>query len=238
MSFITNLFKKEKETERLTPDEAFQLIKEQQEEIDEGNLVKYFNNVLSIAESMKRAGQTEGLRRLAFLAKTTVKEAELIKRGYKKIIWKRDLDEILEPSDTTVKICSLKDFTRTLPEKAIKIIEDTTDLFTDFFIMFNDYTGKETKRRKQIEKNKDPILFGAFIEENGNDIDFGERMYPLYSWKDKYCDLTLDELCSQYKEEYGEKLVHTLSIPKNVKEVEERFQEFSKAKEESQDEDE
>lgn len=237
MSILTKLLKKkadEKKStppEKLSPEEAFGMIEDQRGKLEENDLKSYIQNLLTLADKMKRAKQTEGLRRLNFLAKTAIKEAELIKRGYNEFIWKRKLDEILDPADTAVKICELEEFTRVLPEEAVKIVEDTDDLFSAYFVMFTDYTGKEDRKRDTVERNKDPILFGAFVEEDkAHNIDFGERMYPLFSWKDEYCELTLDELVAQYKEDYNDNLVEKLSIKDMAETVEKRLAEFNAVK--------
>lgn len=239
MSILSKLLQKRKkemkksEPERLSPEEVFKMIKGQRKKLEENDLKNYVKNLLVLADRMKRTKQTEGLRRLNFLAKTSIKEAELIKRGYDDFIWKRKLDEVLDPADTSVKICELEEFTRVLPEEAVKIVEDTNDLFSAYFVMFTDYTGKEDRKRATIERNKDPILFGAFVEEDkSHNIDFGERMYPLYSWKDEYCELTLDELVSQYREEYNDELVEKLTLKDMAETVEKRLGEFNAVKEE------
>ena len=240
MSLLSKLLRKKEgelkknEPQKLSPEEVFKMIKDQRKKLEEHDLKNYVKNLLVLADRMKRTGQTEGLRRLNFLAKTSVKEAELIKRGYDDFVWKRKLDEVLDPADASVKICELEEFTRVLPEEAVKIVEDTNDLFSAYFVMFTDYTGREDRKRATIERNKDPILFGAFVEEDkSHNIDFGERMYPLYSWKDEYCELTLDELAAQYKEETGEDLVEKLTLKDMAETVEKRLAEFNIVKDEN-----
>lgn len=238
MTFLSNLLTKrgsKEEAQKLAPEEFFNLLKEQKEHNTELDLKKYFVSTMEIAERMRRTHQTEGLRRLNFLAKTTIKEVELVKLGYNEYIWKRKLDELLDDADTSIKICELEEFTRPLPEEAVKAIEETENIFSAFFVMFTDYTGREDRRRETEQRNKDPILFGAFVEEDDkHNIDFGERMYPLYSWKDEYCELTLDELCAQYEELTGDKkLVEKLSIKNMHKQVEKRLAEFNIQKDSS-----
>lgn len=239
MTILSKLLHKKKEEikkdepQKLSPEEVFKMIKDQRKKLEENDLKNYVKNLLTLADRMKRTKQTEGLRRLNFLAKTAIKEAELIKRGYDNFIWKRKLDEVLDPADASVKICELEEFTRVLPEEAVKIVEDTDDLFSAYFVMFTDYTGKEDRKRATIERNKDPILFGAFVEEDkAHNIDFGERMYPLYSWKDEYCELTLDELVSQYAEDHDDDLVEKLTLKDMAETVEKRLAEFNAVKDE------
>lgn len=239
MTILSKLLHKKKEEikkgepQKLSPEEVFKMIKDQRKKLEENDLKNYVKNLLTLADRMKRTKQTEGLRRLNFLAKTSIKEAELIKRGYDNFIWKRKLDEVLDPADSSVKICELEEFTRVLPEEAVKIVEDTDDLFSAYFVMFTDYTGKEDRKRATIERNKDPILFGAFVEEDkSHNIDFGERMYPLYSWKDEYCELTLDELVSQYAEDHEDDLVEKLTLKDMAETVEKRLAEFNAVKDE------
>lgn len=220
--------KKKEEITRLTAEEAFALIKKAKEENTEKSLVEYFKANIVIAEKMKRTGQTAGLNRLRFLMTTVPKEAELIKRGYNKFVWKRRVDEVLDQSERDLKMIELEEFTRVLPDHVIQAVEDTNDLFTNYFVMYTDYTGKEERRIEQEERNRDPILWGAFIEEDKktSDILFGERMYPIADWKDDYCDLTLDELCSEF-DTADEKLVETITIDTMPAELEKRLNELS-----------
>lgn len=241
MGIFTKFVKKNKNQEvvQITSEEAFKLIKEAKEKNSDSSLLEYFKANLVIAEKMKRAGQTAGLNRLRFIMGNVPKEVELIKRGYDKFVWKRKVDEVLDQSGRDLKMIELEEFTRVLPDDVIKAIEDTDDLFTNYFIMYTDYTGKDERRIAQEEKNKDPILWGAFIveDEKTHDIYFGERMYPIADWKDEYCDLTLDELCSEFDTE-NEPLVEKLTLNNMQTEIEKRLNEYaiSEASEISKDE--
>ncbi len=230
MGIFAKILKRNKKEEvvRLTAEEAFKLIKEAKEQNSDASLLDYFKANLVIAEKMKRTGQTAGLNRLRFIMGNVPKEAELVKRGYSKYVWKRKVDEVLDQSERDLKMIELEEFTRVLPEHVIKAIEDTNDLFTNYFIMYTDYTGKEERRIEQQERNRDPILWGSFIQEDQktHDIFFSERMYPIADWKDEYCELTLDELCSEFDTE-NEKLVENLSVDNMHAEIEKRLNEYA-----------
>ncbi len=230
MGIFSKLLKNKKTAniEQITAEEAFRLIKEAKETNSDKSLFDYFKANLVIAEKMKRTGQTAGLNRLRFIMKNIPNEAELIKRGYNKYVWKRRVDEVLDQSERDLKMIELEEFTRVLPENVIKAIEDTNDLFTNYFVMYTDYTGKDERRIEQQDRNRDPILWGAFIQEDEktHDIQFGERMYPIADWKDEYCDLTLDELCNEFDTD-NEKLVETLTLEEFPNEITKRLNEYS-----------
>ena len=50
-----------------------------------------------------------------------------------------------------------------------------------------------SKSGKESKPEKDPIIFGAFIQR-GKDVLMSERLYYIADWIDEYCDLTLEKL--------------------------------------------
>ncbi|MDU7184950.1 MAG: hypothetical protein E6294_02830, partial [Klebsiella sp.] len=72
------------------------------------------------------------------------------------------------------------------------------DKFDEFFIVFTDYTGEKEREVKKERIEKDPILFGAFLNEETKVV--ADRFYFLGDWIDEYCDLTLDKMICSMKE--------------------------------------
>ena len=119
-----------------------------------------------------------------------------------------------------VKVTHLENYTRLIPDEIIDKVAKTKDLFTDYFVVFTDYTGKEERKIETVERNKDPILLGAFIEkDNDHNIDFVERMYYLGDWEDEFCDLTLDKLVAEYEETEDFNPVTDIEIPTTEEEL-------------------
>lgn len=78
------------------------------------------------------------------------------------------------------------------------------------YVLFTDYTGEVEKK---VEKERDPILFGSFIDRTVDEMS--QRMYYLGDWVDEYCDLTLDKLVSQT----NKSIVKEISIPNDTNEL-------------------
>ena len=76
-------------------------------------------------------------------------------------------------------------------------MEKVKNLFDEFYIVCTDYNGRLSKQIKKERREKDPILFGAFLDRNNEAIN--ERFYYIGSWVDEYCDLTLDKMVAEMK---------------------------------------
>ena len=104
----------------------------------------------------------------------------------------------------------MKNYPREIPDELIETIENTKNIFDEMYVLFTDYTGEI---EKEVEKERDPILFGSFIDRNIDEMS--QRMYYLGDWVDEYCDLTLDKLVSQT----DKSIVKEISIPNNTDEL-------------------
>jgi hypothetical protein len=83
--------------------------------------------------------------------------------------------------------------------------------------VFTDYTGKT---RKQVEKErqaKDPIVFGAFLNEESRTVI--DRFYYLGDWEDEYCNLTLDKMVNETKDKRCVNIEIRIKTPENLDEL-------------------
>ena len=65
-------------------------------------------------------------------------------------------------------------------------------------MVFTDYTHETSKAVEKERQRKDPILFGAFLEDKiRGSLGIHERLYFLADWIDEYCDLTFDKLLNE-----------------------------------------
>ena len=96
--------------------------------------------------------------------------------------------------DNSIILVDLDGFQRELPPEVEKVLLDCIQkkLFDTYLILCTDYTRKVTATIKKENQKKDPILFGAFINNSGKVIT--QRLYVLAEWEDEYCDLTMDKL--------------------------------------------
>lgn len=212
----------EEDNKTLTVQEYFDKVKSLKQDMTDTKLKKLSESSLSLLKRFLVTKQKDAARKVYQNLKCIEKEHTLLKRGINTFIYKDDLDNYLENvADRTVKVTKLENYSRVIPDDIIKRIEETQDIFTDFFVVFTDYTGREERKVETESRNKDPILLGAFINENDktHDIDFNERMYYIGDWVDEYCDLTLEKLIAEYEEEEGYSPIHEIEIPTTYEEA-------------------
>jgi len=125
-----------------------------------------------------------------FLVKT--REAAIAAKGVKHFIERDDLVRYKNSirgghiSDTL-----LREYTRVIPKKVLKIKDRVTDVFDGFVIYhYWDEKAEDVKKMSPEEKlkMKDPVLFGIIKETN--------RLYFVAEWDDEFCDLSFREITS------------------------------------------
>lgn len=88
------------------------------------------------------------------------------------------------------------------------------------------------RRVQEERREKDPILFGAFLDREKNAIN--ERFYYIGDWVDDYCDLTLDKMVAEMKEDTGKDIVNNMfSIPKTQEELQNQLNSLNLEEDES-----
>lgn len=127
---------------------------------------------------------------------TLIKEKILLDNGIDTVILTDDICRYIDAvKNHYVKFCELKHFPRLLPQSVIEKLQNCKEreLFDEYYVLFTDYTDEELidkRDREQRVINKDPILFGAFKEND-------KKFYFIADWEDEYCDVTLDRLISK-----------------------------------------
>jgi hypothetical protein len=139
----------------------------------------------------KTMGQTALLQKLVDLLDTVKGEAHLIVMGLKKYVTEKQVVEFYEQvgEDKNLKLTWIKNFNRIIPEEVYGVKRDIDErkIFDNYVILHYDPENNGEKLTKEeIEKKKDPILFGV--------IKNSKKLYYVADWKDEYCDLTLEEM--------------------------------------------
>ncbi len=203
---------REAEESVMTPYDYFRTVKDAVKEINKEDITKMYEAASSLMEKYKETGQEKAEKRLAFHVKTLLKESKLIDKGITKFVQKDDITNYIDHvSKKPVKIIEMKNYPREIPDELISIIKDTKSIFDEFYIVFTDYSEGELV--KEVEKDRDPILFGGFCTSNRDIV--AERFYYLGDWEDEYCDLTLDKLIKETSKD----IVKEVSIPTNRDEL-------------------
>lgn len=191
----------------LTPYQYFKNVKSKINEMNDKDLNKLYSISTELLDKYKKTGQIKSARKLAFHIKSILKEKEIIDLGITKFIYREDIENYIDNvAKDVVKIIELKNYPREIPDELVETIEKTKDIFDEMYVLFTDYTGEI---EKTVEKERDPILFGSFIDRKVDEMS--QRMYYLGDWVDEYCDLTLDKLISQT----DKSIVKEISIPED-----------------------
>lgn len=197
--------RKAKETEVIdvevttTPTQYFEMLKESVETASEENLKKLYENASAMVKKYMVTGQTKGAEKVYNFAQMCAKELKVLKHGIDKYLTREKITNYIKNVEhREVKLIEMKNYEREIPDDVVdKIMKlQESNVFDEYFILFTDYTGKETKKIAAEKRDKDPILLGALILDNY----LNNRLYYIDSWEDDKCDLTLDKLVSEYRD--------------------------------------
>ena len=206
------------EEKELTPSEYFDIIKNKKQYITDEDLSNIYDNCLILLNKYKTTGQVKGMKKLIFHLECIEREREIVGMGINTFIYKDDIEEYIDNiAKDTVKIIELKNYERELPDEIIETVSKVKDIFDQLYIVFTDYTGKVEKQIEKERREKDPILFGTFQDQNTKTII--DRFYFLGDWEDEYCDLTLDKMVNETIKKTGKEIRKEISTPKDIQEL-------------------
>ena len=101
--------------------------------------------------------------------------------------------------------------------------KERKNIFTEFVVVFTDYTEESTKIVEEKRREKDPILFGIFYEKSGNNFSSRKNLYDKFyyigDWVDEHCDLTLSKLVEETAKKTGKDIKHKIMLPKDEEEI-------------------
>lgn len=202
----------------VSPTVYFDYVKDMKKNIEDENLQSVADNCLILLKKTKITGQTNMARKIFNQYSVIMKELRAASFGFKTIVYKSDIEKFIKDiSKHPVKIIELENYPREIDDKVLdKLIKaKENELFDEYYIVFTDYTGEETKKVAKERRDRDPILFGAFKNEDKNGVP-EERFFYIGDWIDKYCDLTLDEMLIQYEAHESVGAKYNIDIPKDV----------------------
>jgi len=152
------------------------------------NIAEHYQKALLQAKAM---GQTALLQKLENLLNMIRGETHLIAMGLKKYVTEKQIIDFYEKvgEDNNLKLTWIKNFGRIIPEDVYEAKKnvDERKIFDNYVILHYDPENNgEKPTNEEIEKKKDPILFGVMKDSR--------KLYYVADWKDDYCDLTLEEM--------------------------------------------
>ena len=177
--------------------------------IEEFDVIEFFNKVKLETEDKQKTyvNRLKDLVTCIGYCDTTgqvaLKESlfeQLTINKYESVLWANNMYkaiseekiiEFIKGSDKGIALDYISNFARVIPPSVIKkkIEADKLGVFDNYVILHYDpesksYMQTEEEKRREVEKKKDPILFGVIMGSN--------KLYFIDDWTDKYCDLTFD----------------------------------------------
>lgn len=196
---------------------VFESLKSKKQQMTEIGLQDLHDNAMQLATKCSMTGQIESLKKLIFVIEHFEHEKQLLDLGINTFVYKDDIDFFVDNNPSPIKISTIENYEREIPDEIAEMIAKTRDIFDAFYIVYTDYTGKTERRAEAIKKEKDPILFGAFIDRNKRVCV--DRFYYLGDWIDPYCDLTLDKMVAYFKESNKQSPAKSIHMPKTLDEL-------------------
>ena len=170
-------------------DEFFNDVKDSIKTLDVNpNSVEFYTNAI---ETAKNNGQIAFLEILRDKKDGVLAESKLLEVGVIKYVTEEDVVKFYKKANLgskMLKMTWMKNYARMIPDEVIaeKKKYDVTELFDNYVIMhFDKYDTSTQMTKAEVEKAKDPILFGV--------LKGTRNLYFIGDWIDEYCDLTLDK---------------------------------------------
>lgn len=202
----------------ITPSEYFNLVKDKKNQIDDAELVRIYDNCLVLLNKYEKTGQIDGMKKLIFHLETIEKEREIIRLGVDTFVYRDDIEEFIDTvTNDVVKLIELERYQREIPDEVVSKLEKVRDKFDQFYVVFTDYTGKIERKIEKKRREKDPILFGTFQDKQSDTVI--DRFYFIGDWIDEHCDLTLDKMVNEMRQQLNKEIKRAIDTPKDIKKL-------------------
>lgn len=219
------------DVDNITPSTYFDYVKGLKETLnkDEYNII--IDSALKMIEKCKITKQTAMAKELTHQVDLALRELQAANEGFDIFVNRKVIEKyISDVEGKAIKIIELSEYTREIPEEVMDRVSKAADIFDQMYIIFTDYTKKESKRVAKERRDKDPILFGAFQDkqaDNKNKIYIEDRLFFIADWVDDNCDLTLEEIVRQTQGKEDEILTYKVHTPEDLDSVKQYLKSFS-----------
>lgn len=207
----------------VTPSVYFEYVKGLKQKLSSEDQNIVIDTALKMLEKTKLTGQTGMAKELAHQVDLALRELNAAKDGFDIFIDRKDVERYIEKiSNKEVKIIELEKYERDIPDTIVDKLALAKKHFDQIYIVFTDYTQKETKKVAKERRDKDPIMFGAFHdvdEDNRNHIYVEDKMFFIADWTEEKCDLTLEEIVRDTKDKENVDITYKITTPADEEEV-------------------
>lgn len=214
------------ENKQITPLELMKMIKSSKEKTTEESLINFYNVCLKKLEKYITTGQIDAAKKVKFLIDNVEKEKKLLELGINTFVYFKDISDYVENvKDKQLSIIELSRYEREVPDEIAEVVAmcKENDLFDEYMVLFTDYHKEMSKKTRKQDREKDPILFGIFL--NKDEDTACPRFYYLGDWEDEHCDLTLERMLAKI----GDDKAHKVEAPaKTLEELTEKLNSLTK----------
>lgn len=210
----------------ITPSVYFDYVKGLKEKLNKVEYNIIIDSTLKMIQKCKITKQTTMAKELTHQLELAIKELEAANKGFDIFISRKAIEKYInEVEGKAIKIIELSEYTREIPDQVMDKIAEASEVFDQLYIVFTDYTKKESKRVAKERRDKDPIVFGAFLDKesteskSSKDIYVEDRLFFVCDWVDEKCDLTLEQIVRDTTGKDNEILTYKVSNPTDMDEV-------------------
>lgn len=182
------------------------------------------DTALKMLEKTKRTGQTVMAASLTHQLELAMKEVAAAKDGFDIFVDRKDIERyITDVEGKSIKIIDLEKYERDIPDEVLDKLEKAREHFDMIYIIFTDYTSKTTKKVAKERRDKDPVMFGAFRNEENDNIYIEDRLFFIADWVEPQCELTLEEIVRDIEKKDKKTITYRISTPESEEEVKKIF---------------
>ena len=220
----------EYDADKLTAAEYFDYVKGMKNTIDDEYTQKVIDNGLKMIQKCKITRQTEMAKQITHIVEVALRELQVARLGFNVYVSRKAIEKYITDVDSkSVKIIELSRYTRDIPDDKVDIISQAQDVFDELYVVFTDYTYKDSKMVAKERRSKDPIVFGAFLDKriaDSSNIYVEDRMFFICDWVDDLCDLTLKEIVQTVKENHNKDIVYKVTNSEEAEDIKKYLNSF------------
>lgn len=210
--------------DQLTAAEYFEYVKGLKQTVDDDYLQLVIDNGMKMIQKCKITRQTDMAKQIAHIVDVALREIKVSRDyGFNIFVSRKDIERYITNVDSgSVKIIELSRYTRDIPDDKVDILAKASECFDELYIVFTDYTHKDSQMVAKERRSKDPIVFGAFhdkTDENDSSIYVEDRLFFIADWVEDNCDLTLKEIVQDVKKKDKKDIVYKVNTIEDEEQI-------------------
>jgi len=213
----------------VTPSVYFNYVKGLKTKLNAEEYNVIIDTTIKLLQKAMITKQTDMAKKLTSELELAIREFDTAKKGFDIYVSRKDIEKYIgEVEAKSIKIVELSKYEREIPDEVIDKISKAQEIFDELYIVFTDYTKKETKKVARHRRDKDPIVFGAFKnDKDPSNVYVEDRLFFIADWVEDKCDLTLEELCRDIHDIDDRTITYKVTTPKGEDEAKKILDSFT-----------